>query len=115
MKLDLITLLSNSPDFSIIQDVCIAPHVDHDVISAATNPVIPTHISDPATATPTIGSFVTSCTTQPFHSNSVISSSFSSKLDSLEATLCGKIMAMKSFFMGELHTIKNKSLKSAKT
>ena len=38
--------------------------------------------------------------------NSVISSSFSSQLDSLEAKLCDKIMAMKSFFMDELQTIK---------
>ena len=65
-------------------------------------------------ATPNIGSFVTPCTLQPFHSNSVVSSSFSSQLDSLEAKLCDKIMAMKSFFMDELQTIKNESLKSAK-
>ena len=44
----------------------------------------------------------------------LISSSFSSKLDSLEAKLCTKIIAMKLFFMDELHTIKNESLKSAK-
>ena len=38
-----ITLSSDSSDFSIIQaDVCITPQVDHDVISASTNPVIPT-------------------------------------------------------------------------
>ena len=50
----------------------------------------------------------------PFHSNSTISSSFSSQLDSLEAKLCEKIMAMKSFFMDELQTIKNELLTSAK-
>ena len=111
----LITLLSDTPDFPIIQDdVCITIQVDRGFISATTNPVIPTHIFDPAIATPNIGSFVTPCTPQPFHSNSVTSSSFSSKLGSLEAKLCGKIMAMKSFFMDELHTIKNESLKSAK-
>ena len=110
----MITLPSDSPDFSIIQDdVCITPQVDCDVISATTNPVIPTPISDPTIATPNIGSFVTPCTLQPFHSNSVISSSFSSQLDSLEAKLCDKIMAMKSFFMDELQTLKNESLKSA--
>ena len=108
----LITLSSDSPDFS--PDVCITPQVDCDFISATTNPIIPTHISDPTTATPNIGSFVTPCTPQPFHSNSVISSSFSSQLDSLEAKLCDKIMAMKSFFMDELQTIKNESLTSAK-
>ena len=92
----LITLSSDSPNFSIIQDdVCITPQVDCDVISATTNPVIPTPISDPTIATPNIGSFVTPCTLQPFHSNSVISLSFSSQLDSLEAKLCDKIMAMK--------------------
>ena len=38
-----ITLSSDSSDFSIIQaDVCITPQVDNDVISASTNPVIPT-------------------------------------------------------------------------
>ena len=37
-----ITLSSDSSDFSIIQAVCITPQVDHDVISASTNPVIPT-------------------------------------------------------------------------
>ena len=88
-------------------DVCITPQVDCDVISATMNPVISTHISDAAIATPNIGSFVTPGTPQPFHSNSVVSSSFRSKSDSLEAKLCGKFMAMKSFFMGELHTIKN--------
>ena len=91
----LITLLLDSPDFSSIQDdVCITPQVDFDVISGTTNPVIPTHISDPTIATPNIGSFVTPCTPQPFHSNSVISSSFSSQLDSLEAKLCDQIIAM---------------------
>ena len=111
----LITLSSDTPDFSIIQDdVCIIPQVDCDFISATTNPVIPIPISDPTIATLNIGSFVTPCTLQPFHSNSVISSSFSSQLDSLEAKLCDKIMAMKSFFMDELQTIKNESLKSAK-
>ena len=105
---------SDSTDFFIIQDVCITPHVDRNVISATTNPVIPTHISDPAIATPNIGSFASPCTPQPFHSNSVISSFFTSKLDSLEAKLCAKIMAMKSFFIDELYTIKNKSLKFAK-
>ena len=111
----LITLSSDSPDFSIIQEyVCITPQVDCDVISATMNPVIPTPISDATIATPNIGSFVTLCTLQPFHSNSVISSSFSSQLDSLEAKLCYKIMAMKSFFMDELQTIKNETLKSAK-
>ena len=40
-------------------------------------------------------------------------SSFSSNLDSLEAKLCGRMMAMKSFFIDELHTIKSESLKSA--
>ena len=77
------------------------------------NPVIPTHISDPAS--PNIGSFVTSCTPPQSYSNSDISSSFSSKLDSLEAKLCDKIMAMKSYFMDERfmderYTIKNESL-----
>ena len=111
----LITLSSDSPDFSIIQnDGCITPQVDCDAISATTNPVIPIPISDPTIATLNIGSFVTPCTLQPFHSNSVISSSFRSQLDSLEAKLSGKIMAMKSFFMDQLQTIKNPSLKSAK-
>ena len=111
----LITLSSDSPNFSIIQDdVYITPQVDCDVISTTTNPVSPTPISDSIIATLNIGSFVTPCTLQPFHSNSVISSSFSSQLDSLEAKLCDKIMAMKSFFMDELQTIKNESLKSAK-
>ena len=71
-------------------------------------------MSDPAIATPDIGSFITPCTPQPFYSNSDISSSFSSKLDSLEAKLCDKIMAIKSFFMDEFHTIKSDSLTSAK-
>ena len=71
-------------------------------------------MSDPAIATPDIGSFITPCTPQPFYSNSDISSSFSSKLDSLEAKLCDKIMAIKSFFMDEFHTIKSESLTSAK-
>ena len=58
----LITLSSDSPDFSIIQDDdCITPQVDCDVISATTNPVNPTHISDPTIATPNIGSFVSPC------------------------------------------------------
>ena len=112
----LITLSSDTPDFSIIQDdVCIIPQVDCDFISATTNPVIPIPISDPTIATLDIGSFVTPFTLQPFHSNSVIISlSFSSQLDSFEAKLCDKIMAMKSFFMDELQTIKNESLKSEK-
>ena len=56
----LITLSSNSPDFSIIQDdVCITPRVDYNVISAASNPVILTHTSDADITTPNIGSFVT--------------------------------------------------------
>ena len=94
----LITLSSDSRDFSIIQnDVCITPQEDCDIIRATTNPVIPTHISDPTIATPNIGLFVTPCTPQPFHSNSVVSSSFTSQLDSLEAKLCDKIMAVKSF------------------
>ena len=68
----LITLSSNSPNFSIIQDdVCITPQVDCNVINATTNPVIPTPISDPTITTPNIGSFGTPCTLQPFHSNSV--------------------------------------------
>ena len=95
-------------------DVCVTPQVDCDAISATTNPVIPTHISDPTITTPNIGSFVSPCTPQPTHSNSVISSSFSSQLESLEAKLCDKIMAMKSFFIDELQTIKNESLTSAK-
>ena len=82
--------------------------------SATTNPIVPTHISDPATATPNIGSIVTPCTPPPFHSNSVISSSFSSQLHSLETKLCDKIMVMKSHFMDELQTMKNESLTSAK-
>ena len=72
------------------------------------------HIRPSYYSTPNTGSFVTPCTSQPFHSNSDISWSFSSKLDSLEAKLCDKIMAMKSIFMDEFHTIKNKSLTSAK-
>ena len=49
----LITLSSDSLDFSIIQDhVCIALQLDRDVISETANPVIPTHISDPPIATP---------------------------------------------------------------
>ena len=76
----LITLPSDYPNFSIIQDdVCITPQVYCDVISATTHPVIPNHISDPAIATPNIASFVTPYTPWPFHSNSVISSSFSSQ------------------------------------
>ena len=56
----LITFPSDSPHFSIIQDdVCVTPLVQCHVISATTNPVILTHISDPAIATPNIGSFVT--------------------------------------------------------
>ena len=48
-------LSSDSPDFSIIQDdVCIIPQVDCDVISATTNPVIPTPIYDPTIATSNI-------------------------------------------------------------
>ena len=102
----MIALSSDSPNFSIIQDdVYITPQVDCDVISATTNPVSPTPISDSIIATLNIGSFVTLCTLQPFHSNSVISSSFSSQLDSLEAKLCDKIMAMISFFMDEFLTI----------
>ena len=59
----LITLSLDSPDFSTMQDdVCITSQVDCDVISATTNPVIPTHISDPAIATINIGLFVTPCT-----------------------------------------------------
>ena len=88
--------------------------VDQGIINATMNPVIPTHIPDPAVASPNIGSFLTPCTTPPFHSNSVTNSSFSSKLDSLETKQCGKIMAMKSFFVDELHTIKNESLTSTK-
>ena len=58
----LITLSSGSSDVSIIQDdVCITPQVDCEVISETTNPVVPTHISDPASATLNIGSFVTPC------------------------------------------------------
>ena len=110
----LISLSSDSPNFSIIQDVCITPQVESDVISAATNPVMPTPLSYPTIATPNKGSFVTPFTFQTFYSNSVISSSFSSQLDSLEAKLCDKIMAMKSFFLDELQTVKNESLKSAK-
>ena len=98
----LIILSSDSPDFTIIQDdVCITPQVDCNVISETTNPVLPTYISDSAIATANIGSFVTPCTPQPFHSNSVISSLFSSELDALEVKLCDKIMDMKSFFMDE--------------
>ena len=53
----LITLSSGSSDFSIIQnDVSIKPQVDCDVVSATTNPVIPTPTSDPTIATPNIGS-----------------------------------------------------------
>ena len=89
----MITLSSDSLDFSIIQDDgCITPQVDCDAISATTNPVIPIPISDPTIATPNIGSFATPCTLQPFHSNSVVGSSFRSQLDSLQAKLCDKIM-----------------------
>ena len=112
----LITLSSDSPNFSIIQDdVCIIPQVDCDVISATTNPVIPTPISDPTIATLNIRSFVTPCTFQAVNSNSVVSSSFRSQLDSLEAKLSHKIMAMKSFFMDELQTIKNELLNMQKS
>ena len=70
----LITLLSDSPDFSIMQDdVCITHQVDCDVISATTNPVIPTPISGPTIDTVNIGSFVTPGTFQTVNSNSVIS------------------------------------------
>ena len=111
----MITLSADSPDFSIIQDdVCITPQVECDVISATTNPVIPTPISGPTIDTPNIGSFVTPGTFQPVNSNFVISSSFSLQLDSLEAKLSDKIMTMKSFFMDELQIIKNDSLKSVK-
>ena len=110
-----VTLSSKSPDFSIIQyDVCITLQVDSDVISATTNPVILTYTSGPAVDTPNIGSFVTPSTRPPFHSNSVISLSFSSQLDSLEANVCDRIMTMKSFFMDELQTIKNETLTSEK-
>ena len=52
----LITLSSDSPNFSRIQDdVCITPQVDCNVISATMNPIIPTHISDPTIANPNIG------------------------------------------------------------
>ena len=103
----MITLSSDSPDFSIIQDdICITPRVDCDVISTRANPVTPAHISDPTIATPNIGSFVSPCTTQSFHSN-FIRSTFNSRLGSLEAKRCDKIMAMKPFFTDELQTIKN--------
>ena len=109
----LITLSSNSSNVSVIQDdvFLTSQEVDCCVISATANLVIPAHTSDPAINT---GSFVTLCTPRPFHSNSVISSLFSLKLDSLAAELCGKSMAIKSFFMDELNTIKNESLRSAK-
>ena len=111
----LITLSSDSPHFSVIQDdVCIKPQVYCDAISAKTNPVILIHISDPTIATPNIGSYISPCTPQRFHSNAVFSSLFSLQLDSLEAKLCDKVLAMKSFFMDELQTIKNESLTSAK-
>ena len=110
----LITLSSDSHDVSIIQDdICVTPQVDCDAIRATTNSVISTHIPDPTVATPNIGSFVSPCTRQQFHSNSVISSSFSLELDSLETKLFDKIMTMKSFFMDELQK-KNESLASAK-
>ena len=88
----LITLSSDSPHFSVIQDdVCIKPQVYCDVISAKTNPVILIHISDPTIATPNIGSYISPCTPQRFHSNAVFSSLFSLQLDSLEAKLCDKV------------------------
>ena len=77
----LITLPSDSPNFSVRQDVCTTFQVDYFVISATMNLIIPTHISDPTIDTQNIGSFVTPCTLQPFHSNSAISLSFSSQLD----------------------------------
>ena len=86
---------------------------DCDVISATTNPVIPTPISDPHNYC--YSKYRIICNS--LHTSAVSlnsSSSFSSQLDSLEAKLCDKIMAMKSFFMDELQTIKNESLKSAK-
>ena len=50
-----IKLSSDAPDISIIQDnLCITPQVDHGVISATTNSVISSLISDPAIATPNI-------------------------------------------------------------
>ena len=112
----LITLSSNSSNVSVIQDdvFLTSQEVDCCVISATANLVIPAHRSDPAIAALNTGSFVTLCTPRPFHSNSVISSLFSLKLDSLAAELCGKSMAIKSFFMDELNTIKNESLRSAK-
>ena len=112
----LITLSSDSPNYSIIQDdVCITLHVDCDVITVTTNLVIPTYKSDPTIATPSIPSFVSTCTPQPFHSSSVISSSFSSQLRSIEVKIFDKIMAMKSFFMDELQTIKNELLNMQKS
>ena len=112
----LITLSSDSPNYSIIQDdVCITLHVDCDAISVTTNPVIPTHKSDPTIATPSIPSFVSTCTRQLFHSSSVISSSFSSQLGSIEVKIFDKIMTMKSFFMDELQTIKNELLNLQKS
>ena len=87
----LIPLSSDSSEFSIMQDdVCITPLVNCDVISATTNPVILNPVSDPTIATPNIGSFATPCILQPFHSNPVVGSSFSSQLDSLQAKLCDK-------------------------
>ena len=65
-------------------------------------------ISDPGISTPNIRSIVTPCRPLQFHLNSVISSLFSSQLDSLLGkTICERIMAMKSFFMDELQTMKN--------
>ena len=112
----LITLSSDSPNYSIIQDdVCIILHVDCDAISVTTNTVIPAHKSDPTIATPSIPSFVSTYTPQPFHSSSVINSSFSSQLGSIEVKIFDKIMAMKSFFMDELQTIKNELLNLQKS
>ena len=69
----LVALLSDSPNFSIMQDdVCITPQVDCSVISATTKPVVQPHMSDPAIATPNIVSFITPCTLPPSHSNSVV-------------------------------------------
>ena len=102
----LITLSSDSPNDSIIQDdVCITLHVDCVVISVTTNSVIPTHKSDPTIATPSIPSFVSTCTPQLF----------SAQLGSIEVKIFDKIMAMKSFFMDELQTIKNELLNLQKS
>ena len=111
-----ITLSSDSLNFSVTQDdhFTTPQEVDYGVITATIKPAITSQISVPAIATLQTRSFISPCTLRSFHSNSVVSLLFCSKLDSLTTKAYSKRMPMKSFFIDELHTIKNDSLRSAK-